>query len=167
MKGHDLWKKIVLPGDLVIDATVGNGHDTLFLANLVGKNGKVVGYDIQKQAIENTQERVAAFPNVELKLKSHAKFDEVEAKLIVYNLGYLPGSDKIVTTLLETTLESLESAKKALAPDGALSIMCYPGHQEGAREAPAVEKWAREQNCRLTKQSFRSPFLLLLEHFAS
>lgn len=164
---HHYWQKIIKPGDRVIDATCGNGLDTLHLANLLQNSGALFAYDIQKKAIEETQKKTAHFSNIIYKNVSHASFEEQDVKLIVYNLGYLPGSDKTITTLTETTLQSLESAKKALSKGGALSIVCYPGHKEGAKEAFFVERWAQEQNCSLFIERSPSPFLLILEHFAS
>ncbi|MCP5470008.1 MAG: methyltransferase domain-containing protein [Chlamydiales bacterium] len=163
-KSHALWKEHLSSKDLVIDATCGNGHDTLFLASL---GVQVIAYDIQEAAIQVTAKRVEGYPNVTLKHASHENFDEQGAKLIVYNLGYLPGSDKKTTTRLESTLRSLESAKKTLADGGALSIICYPGHEEGARESEAVEAWAKAQKCTLTTIRSPSPFLLFLRQFPS
>jgi len=123
---HTYWKETITPGDLVIDATCGNGHDTLYLTEL---GAQVVAYDVQEAAIEATRLKV---PNAHFKLQSHAHFDEEEAALIVYNLGYLPGGDKRRTTQGETTLQSVEKALKIATK--AISITCYPGHPEGARE---------------------------------
>ena len=162
-KAHVRWAQILQSGDLAINATIGNGHDTLFLAQTLAGSGKIIGYDIQEAALEKTGERLLNFSNVTLKLQSHASIDEENARLIVYNLGYLPGSDKRVTTLLETTLESLESAQKALMPGGLLSITCYPGHHEGQRESQAVLEWAKQQPGKLEIIFSRSPFLILLE----
>jgi hypothetical protein len=123
----------------VIDATVGNGHDTFFLASLLKGKGRLIGYDIQPKALEQTQKRLAKLPDnwreiVNLRLESHALFSESNVKLIVYNLGYLPGGDKTITTQTESTLLSIRSALHCLDSHGAISIMCYPGHTEGQKE---------------------------------
>lgn len=140
---HRYWKEFVQPGDRVVDATVGNGHDTFFLAQLLQGEGVLTGYDIQTQAIEQTKKRLGGLPAefmqiVHLKLQSHADLEESGVKLIVYNLGYLPGGDKGLTTLYETTLQSIQRALLALTSDGALCITCYPGHAAGAKEEEVI-----------------------------
>lgn len=140
---HCSWEKIVIPGDIVIDATVGNGHDTFFLAQLLQGQGQVIGYDIQPKALAQTQKRLEELPeawreSVILKLQCHANFSETGVKLIVYNLGYLPGGDKSITTQKGSTLLSIQSALSCLTGDGAISITCYPGHAEGALEQAAI-----------------------------
>ena len=157
------WKEIVQKNDLVIDATIGNGHDSLFLLQLLDHTGFLVGYDVQQKAIEKTKEKLAPYSNFLLKLQSHEVIEEKGARIICYNLGYLPGSDKVTTTMTKTTIASLESAKKALMPGGLLSIVCYPGHEEGKKEAEAVLAWAQKQEGKLEIIRSPSPFLILLE----
>ena len=140
---HNYWKNLVRPGDLIIDATVGNGYDTLFLASLLQGQGQLIGYDIQEKALDQTQERLRVLPEHEreivfLKCQSHAHFDEVNVQLIVYNLGYLPGGNKELTTQMETTLQSLKNALRIVRRGGAISITCYPGHAEGYKEQGAI-----------------------------
>src|ERR1700733_2746592 len=140
---HLYWERIVRPGSVVIDATVGNGNDTLYLARLLKGEGKLIGYDIQSQAIEQTKKRLEELSEeqakiVILKLQSHAGFEEEFAQLIVYNLGYLPRGDKSLTTKRDTTLQSIQCALNILTCDGAISITCYSGHPEGAREEDAI-----------------------------
>ena len=171
-KAHEAWLEVIRPGSLLIDATLGNGHDTLFLAQALQK-GQIVGYDIQEAAISSTLNRLQSHDfqvsnegdlQITLKLQSHAHIAEKNARLIVYNLGYLPCHDKSVTTMTETTLKSLESAKSALMPGGLLSITCYPGHLEGEREAAAVMAWAEKQTAPWSMEVIPSPspFLILL-----
>lgn len=136
------WKELLQPSDLAIDATCGNGHDTLFLAEICS----VIGLDIQTQAIESTKALLAQHQkNAVLHLISHAHIDTIPLlyppKLIVYNLGYLPRGDKSITTMVESTVASVEKSLTLLAPNGALSITCYPGHDEGKREEEILEKW--------------------------
>lgn len=134
-----LWDSILNVGDIVIDATCGNGFDTLFLAKKILHEdlGFLYGYDIQKSAIENTYQRLQqeniSLKNVALFHKSHEDFAEVSknVKLIVYNLGYLPGFDKSITTRTESTIKSIENG---LNLSSYISIMCYPGHSEGKEE---------------------------------
>lgn len=141
-KAKILWESLLTKKNLAIDATCGNGHDTLFLASLC----HVVGIDIQKQAIENTKALLnQKNAHASLHLLSHEHIDRLpllqRPKLIVYNLGYLPGSDKKITTRVSSTLKSVQKALKLLEKEGALSIMCYPGHEEGAKETQALQSW--------------------------
>jgi predicted methyltransferase len=143
---HHFWRALLKPGDIVIDATCGNGHDTLILAQaaLTADSGRLIGYDIQEEAIALTRERLTAsllpeqLSRVELYCKSHRDLDDNlhdgTVALIVYNLGYLPGSNKQLTTKRETTLQSVRRALSLIKPGGVLSITCYPGHAEGAIE---------------------------------
>lgn len=142
---HALWRGLLNPSDTVIDATCGNGNDTYFLSTLL-PSGKIYAIDIQEQAIQNTKEKLKNTPcAVEYIVATHANFPPhiPPVKLITYNLGYLPGYDKQITTMASTTLESLKNGLQLLLPDGALSIMLYPGHEEGARETKAVLEWAQ------------------------
>lgn len=128
-----------------VDATCGNGHDTLWLAE---RFGKVYGFDIQKSAIEATAARIeaAGLENVELIHDSHEKmaaYVEERPKVIVFNLGYLPGGDKSIITESDSTLKALNSALELLSVDGLLSITMYQGHCEGYRERLKVLEWAR------------------------
>lgn len=140
------WKQLLKLGDFVIDATCGNGHDTLYLASLVldvSRKGCVVALDTQKQAIENTRIHLKSnfsedLEGIEFYHQCHSSFPPHLGKesiaLIVYNLGYLPGGDKKHTTFSSTTLLSLMAAMPLISPGGAISITCYPGHEAGKPE---------------------------------
>lgn len=154
------WIQLVQKGDTVIDATCGNGKDTLVLARLAldEEKGRVVGMDIQKDALLRTEELLRGhLPNelmgrITLLQQSHAEFPAFcktgTVKLIVYNLGYLPTGDKTLTTMTATTMVSVEKALHLLSPGGMLSIMCYPGHEEGQREMETLELWLGALNPR-------------------
>lgn len=140
---HNYWEKHVFPSDLVIDATCGNGQDTLFLSTLNPQ--QIVSLDIQQQALTKATQLLhtkAPQAPVEFLLQSHANLTQLRLscppRLIVYNLGYLPGGDKKIVTKTETTLQSLRSACEILALKGAISITCYPGHPEGKEEELAI-----------------------------
>jgi len=135
------WKNLLKPGDLVIDATCGNGKDALRLCELVPQ-GHVYALDIQEIALQKAKELIT-HSNISFLLQSHTELPSGEFKLVVYNLGYLPGGNKNLTTLTPTTLESLEKAAQIIAIGGALSITCYPGHPEGAVEEQAVCSWVQ------------------------
>ena len=131
-----------------VDATCGNGHDTLWLAEHFER---VYGFDIQKSAIDATAERLAAagVENVELIHDSHARIaDYVKepVKVIVFNLGYLPGGSKELSTESGSTLEALDASLKLLAVDGLLCVTMYQGHCEGYLERLKVLDWAKSLN---------------------
>lgn len=135
-------------GDLVIDATAGNGHDTLFLAECVGAGGRVLAFDVQAAAIAAARARVTAAgleQRVEFFQESHATMDRRAepgtVAAVMFNLGYLPGQDHRVVTRTETTLNGLACAAALLRNGGGLAVVCYPGHPGGAAEAAAVEDW--------------------------
>ncbi len=128
---HQIWRETLSPNDIVIDATCGNGHDTLFLASLARE---VHSIDIQENALAAARKKLPPQHSVIFYHQCHSSLPALTPKLIVYNLGYLPGSDKSLTTLTETTLQSIQEAQKILVPGGTLSITCYPGHTEGAKE---------------------------------
>lgn len=149
---HQALTDILGPGDTAIDATVGNGHDTLFLARTVGAAGTVYGFDIQEQALDTAHQRLQ-----EENLSGHVSLYHAghEAmmvalpesargwvKAVMFNLGYLPGGDKQRTTRIPTTLAALEQARDLLAPGGAISVLAYTGHPGGREEAEAVKTWA-------------------------
>ena len=151
---HQIIKKHLHEGAIAIDATAGNGHDTLFLAQQVGYKGQVYGFDIQPQAIASTKKRLSdahTLQTVTLIQASHADMTEkipvqyhgcIQA--IMFNLGYLPGSDKSLITQSHSTLQALNSAIRLLAKTGILTIMVYPGHPGGDNEAKEVKLWLEQ-----------------------
>lgn len=176
---HHFWEKLIQPGDIVIDATCGNGHDTLFLGKL--KIGKLYSMDIQAKALEATEERLKRelsdeqLKKIALIHGCHSQFpSEIAAgtvRLIVYNLGYLPGGNKTITTHRETTLKSVKEALTLLMPGGLICITCYPGHEEGALEETLLldfathldkELWSASHNRWINRH--KSPSLLLLQN---
>lgn len=145
--------RILRPGDIVIDATAGNGHDTLAMAKLVGPTGKVIATDLQPEAIQSTRaclDKAGQLQQCELIEGNHA---EVLTKLegrhrervaaITFNLGYLPGSTKEVTTQPESTLQALGAAASLLRPGALLFLVAYRGHSGGREEADRVAAWMR------------------------
>jgi len=140
---HRLVRERVGEGDRVVDATIGNGQDTVFLAGLVGRSGRVDGFDIQSEAIESTRQRLQGCPcdHVVLHQTSHEKMAglvEPPLQAVMFNLGYLPGGDKQVVTRAETTTQSIRAALDLLSPTGIITIVAYPGHSGGREEADAV-----------------------------
>lgn len=176
---HDLLTRLILPGDTVIDATIGNGHDTAFLANLVGVNGHVFGFDIQQEAIEATKQLLTekhAADQVTLLRESHANMIELlpqqtEIKAAIFNLGYLPGGDKTITTLADSTIKAIEAALSLLTVGGIVILVIYHGHPEGQTEKSAVlhytEALPQEQfhvlEYRFINQRNNPPFVIAIE----
>lgn len=142
---------ILRPGDIAIDATAGNGHDTLWLCQAVGASGHVFAFDIQENALARTSARLDAAglsDRATLLCAGHEFLDTIVPEkhraniaAIVFNLGYLPGGDKSLVTRPETTLAALEAGARLLKPGGILSVTLYPAHPGGAEEAEAVEGW--------------------------
>ena len=127
-----------------VDATCGNGHDTLWLAQHFDR---VYGFDIQKEAVDATRQRLAEAgqENVELILDSHenmGRYVKEPVQVIVFNLGYLPGGRKEQSTEAGSTLRALETALDLLAVDGLVCISMYQGHEAGYLERRKVLEWA-------------------------
>ncbi len=142
-KAHQFWKEFLKHADHVIDATCGNGKDTAILAALVPE-GHVYSIDIQEDALKKARANVS-LENVSFLHQCHSELPrDKHVRLVVYNLGYLPGGNKTLTSQTSTTLISVTKALELLPEGGALSITCYPGHEEGAREEKALQAWSRE-----------------------
>lgn len=141
--------KHIKRNDYVIDATVGNGNDTLFLAKMVPK-GKVIGFDIQEEAIQYTKYLTKNYQNVTLYLKSHTFMNKIpldkKVSLILFNLGYLPGADKSITTTSKNTLKAITNGLSILKKDGIILVVIYPGHEEGKKEKNAILRWLKHSN---------------------
>ncbi|WP_038369371.1 tRNA (mnm(5)s(2)U34)-methyltransferase [Brackiella oedipodis] len=178
---HDLLQRCVQAGDTVIDATMGNGHDTLALAQHVGSTGQVISFDIQPQALANTLgllQQAGLEANVQLRLESHEHLAQNLSpelhgaiKLVIFNLGYLPGADKRITTRVDTTLTALEQALSVLRPQGLLIVVVYPGHAQGLEEHQALTTWVKALDSQyyiaahygLLNLALRAPYVLAIE----
>ncbi|TVX98270.1 tRNA (mnm(5)s(2)U34)-methyltransferase [Cohnella terricola] len=144
-------------GDIVVDATAGNGSDTLFLSRAVGPQGLVYAFDVQAEALASTERRLSAeaepssLSPVKLVLAGHETMGDViptdkhgRIAAAMFNLGYLPGASSPLITKPETTLAALDTALKLLRSGGILTVVVYPGHEGGLEEADAVTAWAAE-----------------------
>ena len=165
-------------GDVAVDFTMGNGHDTEFLSKTVGKNGHVFAFDIQEKALASTSENLekAGCPNnYTLILDSHhnvKKYVDVPIKAGMFNLGYLPGSGKKeITTMRETTMPAVEAAISLLDKDGIILIAVYPGHEEGDAEGKMICEYLstlkRYEYCATRiniLNSPTSPYFILIEN---
>jgi SAM-dependent methyltransferase len=151
---HQLLSQRVHAGDKAIDATLGNGNDVLLLAKLAGKSGRVYGFDIQQQALNQSWMRLGSeIPDassfVQLHLCSHADMETVipaaqhgGIAAVAFNLGYLPGAEQDMITQAASTLAALEASLRLLRDGGIMTIVLYTGHRGGSEEAEAVEDWA-------------------------
>ncbi len=140
-------QKSVNAGDIVIDATCGQGNDTLFLAGLVGESGKVLAFDIQAQAIIATRQKLAennCIKRVQLINDSHEnldKYSDEPVDAIMFNLGFLPGSKSKIITTAHTTLLAIQKALDIMQSGGLMTIVFYPGHDGGQEELNLVRDY--------------------------
>jgi hypothetical protein len=174
---HLFIRRFIREGDRVVDATCGNGNDTLLLAELVGSGGRVWAFDIQQQAISRTSARLSQAgldDRVETVLAGHEAMAEHVAgavSLVVFNLGYLPGGLRIVITRPETSLAGLMQSLEILKPGGILLVTVYPGHDGAAGEQQVVESWTAGLDQRFfhawrmgqTNANPTAPYLLLVQ----
>jgi len=172
-----LLENIIREGDIVVDATVGNGHDTKYLAEKVGENGFVYGFDVQKVAIETSTKLLKKnnlLSRVKLMLDGHENIDtyvKEEISCVMFNLGYLPRADHSVITKPSTTIQAIEKSLKLLKPHGIISIALYTGHEGGIDEKNAVydyimnlnQTYYNVLNCDFINQKNNPPRLLLIE----
>jgi len=174
---HFFLKERLRPGDTVMDATCGNGQDTLYLAGLVGSAGRVWAFDVQEEALARTGERLAAAgleDRVRLVHGGHERLAEAVAeplRAVIFNLGYLPAGDREIKTAAATTLAGLQQSAALLLPGGFILVAVYTGHAGGVEEWQAVQQWGaallpQEFNVWQSRQLNRSeaaPFLVIIE----
>ncbi|MFS9286698.1 class I SAM-dependent methyltransferase [Streptococcus infantis] len=169
---HDFLAQVITKDDVVVDATMGNGHDTLFLAKLAKQ---VYAFDIQEQALEKTSQRIqeAGLTNVDLILQGHETVDQyvTEVKAAIFNLGYLPSADKSIITQPQTTIEALDKLCQMLVKGGRIAIMIYYGHEGGDIERDSVMDFVSQLPqqeytatiYRTLNQINNPPFLVMIE----
>lgn len=144
---HSEAKKLIFSGAVAVDATMGNGEDTAFLCEAVGKDGKVYAFDVQDDAVMRTKRRLREADLLERAViikDGHEKVRDYVAEAIavaVFNLGYLPGGDHAVTTLASTTVRAIEDCLRLLQEEGAILIALYWGHKNGEEEKKVVEAY--------------------------
>jgi tRNA1(Val) A37 N6-methylase TrmN6 len=144
---HLLARCRVKTGDRVIDATCGRGHDTVFLAELVGEEGRVWAFDIQAEAVVSTRaliEQRGLAARVEVVHEDHRFMDRYVGEpvsLVMFNLGYLPGGDHRISTAPRTSIDALEKAIGLLGEAGSITLVCYTGHPGGREELQALKEY--------------------------
>lgn len=176
-----LLKKAVQSGDSVVDATIGNGHDTLFLAELVGDSGHVFGFDIQEEAIQQTKHRLSQQGHIENISLFHRGHEHILTTIpasfhgritgAIFNLGYLPGGDKSVVTTAKTTIMAIEQLLEIMAKEGLIVLVIYHGHQEGAVERDELLPFVRQLDQKkvhvlqyqFINQTNHPPFIVAIE----
>ena len=172
----ELISRHIRVGGVCADFTMGNGHDTLWLSRAVGETGHVYAFDVQQAALDSTAALLKAENaphNVTLILDSHhnaAKYITQPICVGMFNLGWLPGGDKSITTLRETTLPAVQTAITLLEDGGGILLAVYPGHEEGRLEGEMITSYLstlnRKQICCSKLQivnSSTSPFFFLIE----
>ncbi|ASK62906.1 16S rRNA (cytosine(1402)-N(4))-methyltransferase [Virgibacillus phasianinus] len=177
---HYLMEEAVNKGDTVIDATCGNGHDTVFLSEIVGENGHVFGFDIQEQAIEHTKENLAVhkITNATIIKDSHSNaihhltVDQLTSLGgAIFNLGYLPGSDKGIVTKSESTILAIEGILSHLKENGIVVLVVYHGHEGGDIEKRNILEYVHQLNQKqynvlyygFINQKNTPPFIIAIE----
>jgi len=170
-----LLQSTVSPGDTVIDATAGNGHDTLFLAQLVGPTGHVYAFDVQKSAIQSTELRLGELLNHATVIQAGhewiSNYVTEEISAAVFNLGYLPGSDHEVITRPVTTIKAIESCLHLLKVGGLVVLVVYHGHEGGDVERDLLldylkslpQSYVHVLKYEFINQQNHPPFVLAIE----
>ena len=143
---HRFLEQTVKPGSFCIDATAGKGRDTALLCRLAGETGRVLAFDIQQEAVDQTKALLAAEGlTAEVVLDSHVHMEHyAEAgtvDCVVFNFGRLPGGDPAVFTRAESSVAALNAALRVLKPGGAVAIALYYGGANGYGERDAVLAW--------------------------
>ncbi len=146
--------EVLCDNESAIDATAGNGYDTLFLANHVSGDGHVFAFDVQQEALDSTHSLLGKhnrLQKVSLFKCGHELIQEMvpgnkktKITTVMYNLGYFPGSDKSIITQPDSTLLSLQSAINLLAKGGRITVVAYTGHPGGYEETEIITNWCRE-----------------------
>lgn len=174
---HTILQFKLETAERIIDATAGNGNDTLFLARYSLPNTVIQAFDIQPAALSKTRlllETHGVLHKVNCILDSHAnmlKYNNQPVDIIMFNLGYLPGAQHRLTTTTETTLAAVQAGMGLLAVGGIMTIAAYPGHQEGQRELEALHSYLEDLpqsdftvgNWRMVNQINRPPVLYIIE----
>jgi len=178
VEAQEKVKPYLIDGVVAVDATAGNGFDTVFLAGCVGQAGKVIAIDRQGQAIERTQKRLVEAGlsgRVDCVVGNHGDLESIlsdrgisRIDCAMFNLGYLPHGDKSVVTEPESTLKALKAVERVLVTGGIVSILAYVGHRDGENEASVVARWIGELGTSYTierwsdEENPKSPILWIL-----
>ncbi|WP_407271942.1 class I SAM-dependent methyltransferase [Radiobacillus sp. PE A8.2] len=177
---HELLQLSVVPGETVIDGTCGNGNDTIFLSKIVGEDGRVLAFDIQQQAVESTTNRMhaEAITNVDVFQEDHQYIEKyitpaLEGKIggAIFNLGYLPRSEKTIITKPDSTIKAVDRIAASLKTCGIIVLVVYYGHPGGELEKEAILEHLHEYDQKhfnvlryqFVNQKNNPPFVLAIE----
>lgn len=166
--------QVVTAGDCVIDATAGNGNETLYLANLVGETGCVYAFDIQQQALAATAKKLGTLQQrVRLIQDGHenvGRYITHPIRAATFNLGYLPYGTTSITTKATTTIRAIDEILKSLQVGGIITLSVYEGHDDGAESQGllAYVKTLRQADVHVARyellnQRNNAPYLLIIE----
>ena len=170
-------EKVINKGDIVVDATMGNGYDTKYLAEKVGEEGFVYSFDIQETALKSTKKRLDKenlSDRVKLILDGHENMDKYvdkEVSCVLFNLGYLPRAKHQIITQPTTTIKAIEHSLRLLKPHGIVSIAIYTGHPGGMEEKNTIYEFVKNLDqsefnvleCGFINQINNPPQLVLIE----
>jgi SAM-dependent methyltransferase len=172
VEAQNIACRYLTKGCIAIDATCGNGNDTLFLAEKVGEDGTVYGIDIQADAVDVARQKLA---DAGLVISSHSNLRTIVdpahiglVSVIMFNLGYLPFGDKSLVTKPDSTLAALDQAVELVRPGGLISILAYPGHSGGLEESNDVMSWIENRRDAFAVERFqdikndKSPILWII-----
>lgn len=147
---HSIIKSQAESGGTYIDATMGNGHDTLFLCQMAGDKGSVWAFDIQKQALEATKVLLAEHgygKNAHLIKDGHENMDRYlapqTADVICFNFGYLPGGDHAIATKAQTSVTAVRKGLEILKSGGMMSLCIYSGGDTGFEEKERILEYVK------------------------
>ena len=150
-RAHALIRDKLGPGAVAVDATVGNGFDTLFLLQQVGPSGRVYGFDIQEKALASARSKISEnglLNGATLFQASHERMSDLiparhhgRIKACMFNLGYLPHGDKSIVTTPDSTIAALNAACNLLSARGMITVIAYLGHPGGGLETERVTEW--------------------------
>jgi glycine/D-amino acid oxidase-like deaminating enzyme len=152
-QAHEIIRSTIEPGETVIDATAGNGHDTCFLARLVGTQGSVFAFDVQADAIHRTADRLVkeTLTNATVLQRDHAEMKQAipeqhhgRIAAVMFNLGYLPGGDRSIITESHSSLAAIRTSLSLIRPGGVVTVLAYPGHSGGNDETESVQRLIEE-----------------------
>jgi 16S rRNA C1402 N4-methylase RsmH len=169
---HEFLAEVLDKESVAVDATMGNGNDTAFLAGLAGQ---VFAFDVQEQALVKTQERLDSLglTNAQLILSGHENLEQYvdQIRAAIFNLGYLPSADKSIITKPGTTIQALQKVLDRLEAGGRVSVMIYYGHEGGDMEKDAVLDFVKDLDQTIftamlyqpLNQINTPPFLVMIE----
>lgn len=145
---HTFLKQNIKEGAFCIDATAGKGRDTALLCRLAGSTGKVLAFDIQQDAVDQTralleqeQLRAEVFLDSHANMEQYAEAGTVDA--IVFNFGRLPGGDPKIFTLADSSVKAIEAGLRLLKTGGVMAIALYYGGENGYDEKHAIEAYLK------------------------